>query len=336
MGVVLATVLVFFDVIKVDQVVENAVAIVTPEESPALQSPITITFTGDIMLARDVENRLLAGGEGFALSAIKEQLLADMVVGNFEASIPEVHQKTETMQMRFSVLPKMVDELVSTFTHLSLANNHALDQGHEGYANTTKVLRENGFVASGHPTRISTSSVMMEEFPGRKVVIVNINATYGYPDFEEVTKVIPNEILSTDLLVAYVHWGQEYEPFHDEWQEAFAHFLVDSGFDLVVGHHPHVVQDIERYRDSLIFYSLGNFIFDQYWQKEVREGLVLSLIEGQDAWSIGLMPVESETVRVQPRSMVGEKRKEFLTELSSRSSGDLQSEILSGVLSLQF
>lgn len=328
--------LVFFDVIRVERVVKGTTELVKVEETSVPRASVTVTFTGDIMLARDVENRLIAGGPGFALASIKEQLYADMVVGNFESSIPEIHQKTETMEMRFSVLPELVGELVGTFTHLSLANNHALDHGHAGYANTVKVLEGNGLEASGHPSRIATSSVMTKEFSSRKVAIVNLNATYGYLDIEDVVPAIPSSLKSDDLLVAYVHWGQEYELIHDEWQEEFAHSLIDAGFDLVVGHHPHVVQDIERYRDGLIFYSLGNFIFDQYWRPEVREGLVLNLTEGEDGWSIGLMPVESETIRVQPRAMTGERRKGFLEELAGRSSKNLDTEIRAGGLSLQF
>lgn len=297
----------------------------------------TVVFVGDIMLARDVERKLLKQPPGYALSAIKERLLADMVVANFEAAIPEIHVPTQSMEMKFSVLPELAESLkVSGITHLSLANNHALDYGTLGYTNTVRFLQKNGLSVAGHPSLLSDSSVLVRNLENRKVVLVNLNATYGYPDIDSVTDVIPADVTEGDLLVAYIHWGEEYEMVHNKQQESFARSLIDLGFDLVVGHHPHVVQDIESYQDGLIFYSLGNFVFDQYWQPEVQQGLMLRLVETKKNWEIELVPVESETVRIQPREMVGEVKKKFLANLAGRSSKGLMVDIAKGQLSLQF
>lgn len=298
--------------------------------------PITIAMVGDIMLARDVEQRLLKQEPGYPLSAIKSSLQADIVLANFEASVPSLHVPTQTMEMRFSVLPALLSRLSSDFTHVSLANNHALDYGSDGYQNTIKELGLLGIKSAGHPSRVSSSSVFVEEFKTRKVIAVNINATYGYPSLENVKGSLPQGIEEKDLLVAYVHWGEEYELTHNQYQQDFAHALIDSGFDLIVGHHPHVVQDIERYGDGLIFYSLGNFIFDQYWRPEVEQGLLLRLTERETDWRIEVVPVESHTVRVQPREMTDEDRGGFLQSLAKRSSESLKADIAKGELLLQF
>jgi poly-gamma-glutamate synthesis protein (capsule biosynthesis protein) len=305
-----------------------------PITSPA---SATVLFVGDIMLARDVEKRLTVESAGYALSAVKHLFGADMVVGNFEASIPSTHKPTENMTFRFSVRPDLSEELsMGGFTHLSLANNHALDFGADGLANTRKILTSQGLQVAGHPSTISTSSVWVENIADEKVVIVNINATYGYPNIDAVLNALPKDISAGGLRVAYIHWGDEYELLHNEDQAEFAYMLIDAGFDLIVGHHPHVVQGIERYRDGLIFYSLGNFIFDQYWRPEVQQGLLLKLTEINEEWQIELKPVESATVRVQPREMVGDGRTMFLADLAARSSRALQGDIAKGVLLLQF
>lgn len=74
-----------------------------------------------------------------------------------------------------------------------------------------------------------------------------------------------------------MHAGTEYTPKHREDQEEFAHRMIDSGADLIIGTHPHVAQDFEYYKNGVIFYSLGNFVFDQYWSTETQQGLTVNI-----------------------------------------------------------
>lgn len=313
---------------------------ITDRKDPAAASPAsattTIMFTGDIMLARDVESRLDRETNGYAFAALDSVLRGDLVVGNFEGAIPSVHKPTPSMVLRFSVRPDLAARLAPHFTNLSLANNHALDFGEAGYAHTKETLEGLGFAVAGHPSRIASSSVFEKRINDYDVLLVAINATYGYPDIKYVLAALPQPPGSYDLPVAYVHWGEEYETTHDARQAAFAHQLIDAGFRLVVGHHPHVVQDIEAYQDGLIFYSLGNFIFDQYWNADVQQGLLLRLVSGQAGGRVELLPVESQTTRVQPREMAADRREEFLAGLAERSSANLRAGIAKGEISLQF
>ncbi len=73
------------------------------------------------------------------------------------------------------------------------------------------------------------------------------------------------------------HWGNEYEIHHNSFQENLAHVAIDAGANLVVGHHPHVIQEIEKYKDGYIAYSLGNFVFDQNFSEDTKSGLLLSV-----------------------------------------------------------
>ena len=80
-----------------------------------------------------------------------------------------------------------------------------------------------------------------------------------------------------DLIFVSLHWGEEYQLQSNVEQQRIARALIDVGADAVIGHHPHVIQEVEEYNGGWIFYSLGNFIFDQYFSPETMEGLVASV-----------------------------------------------------------
>lgn len=314
---------------------EAAGIVIAPPEEEV--QPESVFFLGDIMLARDVETRLKVQPSRYAFSQFPEFQEASAVVGNFEASVPEIHAPTPNMAMKFSVATSLLPILEEGHvTHLSLANNHALDHYDAGHKNTVLELQARGIKVFGHPALINKSSISYFEQSGTVVAVIGINATYGIPKMEEWTEALSEASAISSVQIAYVHWGDEYELSHSASQEQIAHSLIDSGFDMVIGHHPHVTQDIEKYNGALIFYSLGNFIFDQYWNRHVQEGLVLELVFKGEERSVVLHPVESRTTRVQPRKMVEEERLSFLSGLAARSSGELMEEIKAGSLSLQF
>ena len=126
-------------------------------------------------------------------------------------------------------------------------------------------------------------------------------------------------------IIVLIHWGTEYSLKSSPAQQSLAHQLIDAGADLIIGHHPHVVQDIEQYNDKLIFYSLGNFIFDQYFSNEVQQGLLVGL-EFQDKQLVfDLLPIQSKLS--QPFLMEGNIRETFLKRLAGRSSPSLSTDI---------
>jgi poly-gamma-glutamate synthesis protein (capsule biosynthesis protein) len=83
--------------------------------------------------------------------------------------------------------------------------------------------------------------------------------------------------LDSDIVIASFHFGEEYQKLPNVYQERYAKLAVDSGADLIIGHHPHVVETLEKYRDSYIIYSLGNFIFDQYFSPDTMSGGLLEV-----------------------------------------------------------
>jgi poly-gamma-glutamate synthesis protein (capsule biosynthesis protein) len=240
------------------------------------------------------------------------------------------------MVMRFSVPASLLPVLsAGGVTHVSLANNHALDFGEEGYHHTRDELETLGLGVVGHPTRIDDDSVAYIEVGGKVIAVLGVNATYGGVS-DDWTDVLETSSMQSDVQIVYIHWGEEYQPWHSESQEELARLFVDTGADIVIGHHPHVVQDIESYKNGLIFYSLGNFIFDQYWNDDVSEGLMLELVLGGKDPHVSLLPVESKTERVRPRLMSVDERTAFLEGLSKRSSAMLAEDIMRGAIPLQF
>lgn len=309
---------------------------VVPAPSPVQSA--SIFWLGDIMLGRDVETRLKAKSPLYAFSGLPELREARAVVGNFEASIPLVHEPTPDLFMKFSVDPVLLSILAEGgLTHLSLANNHALDYLESGYRNTVYELGLRGFDVFGHPVWVSEkASVSYIEADDKNFAVIGINATYGQVDMEEVRKIIREVESESVMQIVYIHWGEEYVRRHSNAQEELAHDLIDSGVDMIIGHHPHVVQDIGEYKGALIFYSLGNFIFDQYFSSDVEEGLMLELLVKGEELSLLLHPVETRTTRVRPVNMTGNERQIFLSNLALRSDVAIKDEIAKGSILLQF
>jgi poly-gamma-glutamate synthesis protein (capsule biosynthesis protein) len=298
----------------------------------------SVVFVGDIMLARSVERSLLSLPRDHAFLGVKELFKDNVVVGNFEASVPAVHEPTPNFTFKFSVTPQLLPILKEAGVgYLSLANNHALDYGAAGYGNTFAELEGQEVIPFGHPSAISSSSVSYIDMGDKKVAVIGISNLFYKPTPNEWGPIVEEAKSNSDLQVVYVHWGEEYELVHSERDGEFAKELIDAGVDVIVGHHPHVVQDIWRYGDGIVFYSLGNFIFDQYWEDAVLTGLTLELsFIGEKDWQVSLVPVESKSTKLQPREMAGEVREAFLGALSARSDPALAESIRQGVISLQF
>ena len=115
-------------------------------------------------------------------------------------------------------------------------------------------------------------------------------------------------------LIVTIHWGNEYQHTANYGKQIEpGRAFVDAGADIVIGHHPHVVQNFEIYNNKLIFYSLGNFVFDQYWSKATQEQLGLGIIMEKDSVKVHLLPMISKMS--QPRLMTTEERKNGLKSL---------------------
>ncbi len=298
----------------------------------ALVSKDNLIIVGDVMLARDVERRMLALGNDYPYHQINFSNNNSYVLANFEASIPSEHQPTPNNTFKFSVNSVFLKNFREAgFTHLSLANNHSFDHGLPGYNNTVTTLWDNNFVPFGHPTVLSTSSITFLSVDNKVISLIAIHTLFNNPDPIQLKQIIDYASLNSDIQIAYIHWGNEYSLVHSIEQRKLAKELSSYGTDLIVGHHPHVVQDIELIDKTIVFYSLGNYIFDQYFSDSVQNGLVLD-INLEDSLSIKLLPVTSIDSKNQPKYMSELEKNKFLLDIASRSSNDLTEQIKSGLI----
>jgi gamma-polyglutamate biosynthesis protein CapA len=302
-----------------------------------VRSTSTLFIVGDVMLARHVEFLMSAHKSTYPYTQL-DFLLEEpaYVIGNFEAAMPVMHNKTPNFGFAFSVKPEVLPALRRAgFTHMSLANNHAYDYGVRGYKNALEQLTTNGIAPFGHPSDVSGStSVSMLNLGDTTVGILALHTLNIRPDRMSLLPVTESLNEATDFQIAYIHWGNEYERRPAQLDRDLATTLAELGVDLVVGHHPHVVQSIERIGETVVFYSLGNFIFDQYFSQDVQEGLVLKLQATAVGVDIELLPVSSLRTPAQPRPMSQNETEDFLQRLATISDEDLTESILSGKITL--
>lgn len=280
-----------------------------------------VLFVGDVLLARDIERKADAYGESYSFHRIASTLRGYRhVVANFEGAMPRKHVPTPDLAMRFSVQSSMAHVLhTAGITIATLANNHANDFGLDAFTHTQERLREAGIVASGAPHGLSTEDIVYMSLGRKTVALIPIHATWSYPAHGTVDEVLAEAARTSDFQVVSIHWGTEYVATPNEAQRAFAHTLVSLGADAVIGHHPHVVQSVEVFETVPIFYSLGNFVFDQYAERETQEGLMVAIGVENNALAFTLIPVTSMDVRGAPRVMNPHEQEVFFAQLEERS-----------------
>ncbi len=279
----------------------------------------TLLLTGDIMLGRVVEHVIDENDFEYLFSGISPLIRShDVVVGNFEASVPEVHTATQPLAMRFSVRTEFMKDLHTTgFDILSLANNHSSDFGISGYKHTLNECTDASLICVGNSFTVSSSSLYVTSVGDVRVGIMFIHTLFNEPSEAELEPFLKALQEKSDVQIAYIHWGEEYQHKHSSSQEAFARMLIDNGFDAIVGHHPHVVQDIEEYQGKPIFYSLGNLIFDQYFNEAVQEGYLLSITPEKEFITYSLVPYTSSITPSQPQLMTDSNGVAFVRKILS-------------------
>jgi len=249
---------------------------------------IVVVAVGDTMLGRFVEELSLRHGFDYPFASTSDIFSgADIVFANFEGAIPKVHEKTPNYNYKLSVPQESV-----MVTHraginvVSLSNNHSGDFGAEGYANTVSVLNNAGIATVGK------YSDYVYEQNDMKIRFMGWNDTFTHFATSTFSKSIRSSKKDGEFLIASVHFGEEYATTSNARQKSVAHTLIDAGADVVIGTHPHVVEEMEIYHGKPIFYSLGNFIFDQYFSEETQKGLAVKMIIKEGAVEYEMLPID--------------------------------------------
>ncbi len=275
----------------------------TPQSSePVLdklpeEKPITLLLVGDIMLDRGVEYIMEKEGDWrFPFLKIAENLKGvDVLFGNLEGPISNKGEKVGSIYS-FRANPEVIQGLsFAGFDVLSIANNHAFDYGREALEDTFFRLKEAGidYVGGGFNGGEAYSPII-KEVNGTKIAFLaytNLGpeswkaveensgiAWISENDFEKIKNDIKEAREKTDVLIVSLHAGEEYFLEPTQFQIQFSRAAIEAGANVVVGHHSHVVQGNEKHKEGWIFYSLGNFVFDQGFSEETMKGQAVKVL----------------------------------------------------------
>ncbi len=259
-------------------------------------SHVSILFGGDMMLDRSIRSIAKEKGGDFIFSCI-DPLLEDenLVVANLEGpmtdhasvSIGTVSGSIENMTFTF---PTSTADLL--YAHnirlVNLGNNHIENFGQSGVSSTTAALEDARVGYFGDPLDFTVAA---EEVGGVFLSFINYNE-FGGNATTTVRQII--EVRGKGRLpIVYTHWGVEYSSTTPEYIRALAHRFVDAGAEIIIGSHPHVVGEREFYKEKYIYYSLGNLIFDQYWDDAVSHGLTVRVaLDSSGVMYVEEIPVE--------------------------------------------
>lgn len=300
------------------------------------EAQATLYAVGDVMLGRYISKVMATRGGDYPFRDVAPALRrGDIVFGNLEAVIsaddiaPSYPGKPYNFHASRDAAPALKR---AGFTVLSLANNHAMDYGPGSLSETRRLLGENGIASFGAGNTIDearqplilTRNKLRFGFLGygvahsRAVYATGSRAGIAPISMEEIKKDIVAVRAAVDVLVVSLHWGTEYENTPSRKQREEAHQLIDWGADVILGHHPHVMQGLEVYKGKLIAYSLGNFVFDQKRNGTDWSVILACTFRGNALYLVETIPLDRSGTYF-PKVAEGDIRKRIMRELGKIS-----------------
>lgn len=300
---------------------------------PAMAQEIVINAVGDIMLAGSGAPTFQRLGYDYPFAATAAELRkGDIAVGNLEAPIAQGGTEFMLKKFRFRADPQCAPALKRAgFSVLTLANNHIMDFGEPALLETIHNLDSNGILSAGagHTLPAARQKTVLQ-VKGAKVAFLAYSVTLpveffaaaghsgtapGYPHYYKDD--IAQAKASADYVIVSFHWGLEGASMPHLSQVATARSAIDAGADVVLGHHPHVLQGIERYKKGIIFYSLGNFAFGSFSPSADRSIIArITMDNGIKVVELVPLNVLNSEVRFQPRPLKGKRRKAVVEHLN--------------------
>lgn len=263
----------------------------------AKQTTLNLLAVGDIMLGDlgacfgfGVGSMIEKHGPLFPFELSADILKSgDVLIGNLEVVLSPFDRRTtpfDSAQLRGQ--PEAVEGLASCgFDLLSLANNHIMQHGRIALQQTLKVLKEHSIKATGiELPEEDVGNFQLIEKNGFRLGFLAYNfrpQQYFVDDPCDIPgdeKQIESDIKlyrdQVDFMIVSVHWGDEFVNRPSADQVRLGRKIIDCGASVVLGHHPHILQGVEKYNGGVIAYSLGNFVFDM-WQERLRQTMILRL-----------------------------------------------------------
>lgn len=294
---------------------------------PRKDQKLTMTMVGDVMMGRHVGEVTKRHGADYLFRHVKPYFDAsDYVSGNFEHPIlkndASKYEQTDKSIHLYTDMDAIHAVKNAGFTVMNLANNHLMDYGEEGLRDTLDVFdRYNmDYVGGGENRKEAKEHINYQDVNGVRVATLGFTDAFvegtiatkdqngllsANPDvlFDMIEKAKNEDHGNADLVVVNVHWGQEYDTEATPRQKALAKAMVDAGADIIIGHHPHVLQSFDVYKDGIIFYSLGNFVFDQGWTRTKDSAMVQYNLTEDGKATIDVIPLQIE--EAAPRLATG-------------------------------
>jgi len=255
-------------------------------------APVSLVFTGDIVLDDSAGELIRQGGDPFADFATLFKG-ADIRLGNLECVVATTGS-AGNKNYTFRAHPRTLPVLKRHFDAMALANNHSGDFGRDAFAEMLGLLKDAqlGQFGGGHNLAEAHTPLIFER-KGLRIALLgysefmprSFEADFNAPgvawsEDEQVVADIQKarSVYHADLVIPVMHWGWENELSSNPRQRQLAHRMVDAGADVVIGGHPHVTQEIEHYQGKPIIYSVGNFVMKETDNARQRQGWVLRLL----------------------------------------------------------
>ena len=276
----------------------------------------TIVFAGDLLLDRGVRERVEHLGMNSLFDPSIDDFFSnkDIVIANLECPATKIKEPINK-KFIFRAEPEWLQSLRDHgITHLNMANNHAMDQGRRGLVDTHATIIENGLIPLGFGKNTSNACkaqliateprnvyvLSSLQVPSENWVYLEDRPCVCEDSFDDISHNI-KEIKSKDnsaVVIIQLHWGAEHRLEPMTLQKQQAHQLIDAGADVIIGHHPHTVQTTEIYKEKPIYYSIGNFIFDQ--RKPINSRGLLVRLEIKES-TLHYTPIGIDIKKCVPR-----------------------------------
>ena len=318
---------------------QKEVLTVTPEPEMTPVS-LTLSVVGDCTLGTDenfdYDTSLNAyyenNGADYFLANVKSIFSADdLTIANFEGTLTDSTER-EDKQFAFKAPASYADILTAgSVEAVNTANNHSHDYGEQSFDDTLKALDAAGIIHFGYDETAVT------EVKGIKIGLVGIYELNDHLGRKEQLKqnIAKVKKEGAQLVIVIFHWGNEKEEVPDENQKTLGHLAIDEGADLVCGHHPHVLQGIEKYKGKNIVYSLGNFCFGGNSYPSDMDTMIFQQtftidqngVKADDVTNIIPCSISSDSDynNYQPTPAEGEEADRIMQKIQERSSWILSS-----------
>ncbi len=276
---------------------------------------LSFTFAGDAMFGREIGYQFQQNNFKDLFSNLGNRTFwgTDISWLNLEGPISDkiIQQPRQIDDLKFNFSSQTIEALkYLKLTAVGLANNHTLNQGLSGLSITQGLLEKSGISWQGNPNETNEKSIIRYDQNGINLSLIAINVTFDITNIEELIK---QEKKDGRFIIVLPHWGNEYEKNHSISQEKLARSWFGAGADLIIGSHPHIIQDTQIIDGKLVFYSLGNFVFDQYFSQETKQGLIITGAINKDKIQIALLPIENKDLK--PEIIKGDAKKQILEKI---------------------